>query len=480
MSKRVLILSASVGSGHQAAASALEQVFRQADGVEVINQDALALTSDTYRAIAADAYTTLVRESPWLLGWWYDAHDLPFKNEGLIRRAFDLLNAQQLVRFIKQFDPHISVCTHFMPAGIIAQLMAQQELNTSLAIVTTDYDFHGMWLSPTFNRYFVALAETRAHLMALSIPEHRITVSGIPIHTAFSQPVDRAAVLAHYQLDPERPVLLISAGAVGGGPAREIVMRVMQLQHDAQAIVICGRNEQLRRDIEAMVFPLVTKFRVLGYSTDMPNLMRIATLFIGKPGGLTSSECMASGLPMVIVSPIPGQEERNSNHLLEQGVAVRCNDVVTLTFKLDQLLADPDRLQRMRANTRHLGRPDAAQTIVQTLLNGRLTPLQISRAQQRSMIEAARGMVRVERSRHGTTDLIALYHDQTGVLIAVISRQQFRLLRRRMAPSGPATYTLPARMITTLRQDGLSPDILHKLEQALKNQEALTLRRIRL
>lgn len=478
--KRVLILSASVGSGHQAAASALEQVFRQADEVEVINQDALALTTDTYRAIAADAYTTLVRESPWLIGWWYDAHDLPFKNEGLIRRVFDLLNAQQLVRFIKQFDPHISVCTHFMPAGIIAQLMAQKELNTALAIVTTDYDFHGMWLSQTFNRYFVALEETRAHLMTLGIPEQHITVSGIPISPAFSQPVDRAAVLAHYQLDPERPLLLISAGAVGGGPAREIVLRVMQLQHDVQAVVICGRNEQLRCDIEAMVFPQVAKFRVLGYSTDMPRLMRVATLFIGKPGGLTSSECMASGLPMVIVSPIPGQEERNSNHLLEQGAAVRCNDVATLTFKLDRLLADPERLQRMRANTHSLGRPDAAQVIVQTLLSGRLTPLRISRTQQRRMIEAARGIVRTERSQRETSDLIALYHDQTGVLITAIPRQQFRLLRRRMVPTGPTTYTLPATMIATLRQDGLPPDILHKLERALANDEAITLRRIRL
>ncbi len=478
MPNRVLILSASVGSGHQVAASALEQAFRQTDGVEVINQDALALTSDTYRAIAADAYTILVRESPWLLGWWYDMHDLPFKNAGLFRRAFDLLHAQQLVRFIKQFDPHISVCTHFMPAGIIAQLMSQQEINTSLAIVTTDYDFHGMWLSPTFNCYFVALEETRAHLITLGIPEQRITVSGIPIHAAFSQPVDRAAVLAHYQLDPECPLLLISAGAVGGGPAREIVLRVMQLQHDVQAVVICGRNEQLRRDIEAIVFPLVTKFRVLGYSTDMPGLMRVATLFIGKPGGLTASECMASGLPMVIISPIPGQEERNSNHLLEQGVAVRCNDVATLTFKLDQLLTHPERLQRMRANTRHLSRPDAAHMIVQTLLNEHLTPLQISRAQQRSMIEAARGTVWVERARRRTTSLIALYHDQTGVLITVIPRQQFRLLRRRMTPSGPATYTLTATMIATLRQDGLPPDTLHKLEQALANQETITLRRL--
>lgn len=480
--KRVLILSASVGSGHMSAAAALEQVFRDRPEVEVINQDALELTNDAYRAIQADIYTRLMKESPWLLGWWYDVNDQPFKNEGLLRKLFDLLNTQPLVKFIKRFDPHISVCTHFAPAGIIAQLMARQELNTSLSIVTTDYDFQGMWLSQAFTRYFVALEETRANLSALGLSMDRVTVSGIPVNPLLGETVDRAAVLASYGLRNDLPLLLISAGAIGGGPAREVVSQVMRLRHEFQAVVVCGKNTQLRREVEALAFPQAHRFRVLGFSTDLPNLMRVATLFIGKPGGLSSSECMAAGLPMLIIAPVPGQEERNSNHLLEEGAAMRCNDIATVAFKIDKLLADPGRLWQMRANARRLGRPEAARIIVETTLADQPAPVLIGREEQRRIIETAQGALHPARYQQGPEQSIALYDDQSGIFIGNVTEAQFRLIRRHVKRSDAqfATYPLHEGTIAVLRERGADRSLIAMLQRALAARGMINVRRVML
>ncbi|HEX9370047.1 MAG TPA: glycosyltransferase [Roseiflexaceae bacterium] len=480
MAQRVLILSTSVGSGHKLAAAALEKVFHRHPDVEVVNQDALELTSEAYRAITADSYLSMAKQYPWIIGWLYDYNDQPFVNEVPIRQMFDRINAQRLVAFIKDFSPDIAVCTHFMPAGIIAHLMAQGEIDMSLAVVTTDYDFQGMWLSRTFNHYFVALEESKAFLAALGISDNHVTVSGIPVDPAFEQPLDREAVLAQYDLRADQPIVLVSAGAVGGGPAREIVAQLLELRHEVQAVVVCGKNSRLRGDVEALVFPQAARFRVLGFTRDMPNLMRIATLFIGKPGGLTASECMAAELPMAIVTPIPGQEERNSDHLLEEGAAVRCNDIATVGFKLDRLFDEPGRIEQMRANTRKLGRPDAARTIVETLLSDQPAQVQLSREERRQIVAAARGTARP--APLAGIETVALYDERTGVSIGTISEAQLRFLGDNLEreDTNDDDYYVDQPTIELLQSRGADEQLLDLLRKAIAAQGQADIRWSRL
>lgn len=473
MPKRVLILSTSVGSGHLAAASALEQAFSHHPDVEVISQDALELTSEAYRIISADAYQFLARGGSWILGLIYDYYDQPFKNEALFQSLFDLLNAQPLVGFIRDFRPDLVVCTHFMPAGIIVHLMEQQQIDCGLAIVATDYDFQGRWLHTRFSRYFVALDETKAQLVALGLPAERITVSGIPVRAAFAEPIDRAAALARFELRPDLPTLLVSAGAVGGGPAREVVAQITRLRHPVQTIVVCGQNLDLRRTIEAMVLPHADRFRVLGYSGEMPGLMQAATLFIGKPGGLSSAECMAAGLPMLIIAPIPGQEERNSSHLLESGAALRCNDLETVAFKIDALLDEPERLAQMRVNTRRLARPDAAQLIAATLLADPSEPYVVDthRLSQRKSLDRS-----AHRLRGGVTRSAVVYVEATGVLLGRLSVAEWRAIVGRRRPSPSITLTIGRAEIEHLWRDGAAPAIVAQIEQRLDADGRLTVR----
>ena len=386
MKKRVLILSTSAGTGHVRAAQALERAFTTDARVAAVKHaDALDFTTAIFREFYSTLYMKLVRAAPDVLGWAYKASDEPWKGDDF-RRQIDRLNTRPLVKMIREFDPQITVCTHFMPAGIIAHLIAKGELDTHHSIVVTDLDCHAMWLSRVFNRYFVAIDETKAHLETIGLPAERITVSGIPIDPVFAEPIDRAAVRAEFGLHVEKPVLLLSAGALGVGPTEFVVERLMQLRTDAQTIVICGKSDELRERIAAKVD---ARFHLLGYTDRMHDLMKISDLFIGKPGGLTTSEALACGLPMAIISPIPGQEERNTDHLLEEGAAIKFNELTTIPFKIDRLLADPARLAAMRENARQFSHPHAARTIVDTLLEDHLPPFTLDSDQRDAMTQAA-------------------------------------------------------------------------------------------
>jgi processive 1,2-diacylglycerol beta-glucosyltransferase len=388
--KRVLIMSVSAGMGHIKAAAALEKTFAADENVvEVINNDALQYTNKLFRDFYSTFYNSLARSAPNFLGWWYKTSDEPWRTDAM-RHMIDRLNTKPLVRFIRDFDPHITVCTHFMPAGIISHLIATEKLQAQLSIVVTDYDFHAMWLSRAFHRYFVAIDETKAYLEMLGMPSNRITVSGIPIDPLFCETVDRTQECVLLGLDPTKPILLVSAGALGASPTEFILEQLLLLSHRTQIMIVCGRNNQLKQRVEQRIQNIHDrKVLVFGYTDEMHRWMKIADIFIGKPGGLTTAEAVASGLPMCVLNPIPGQEERNCDHLLEEGIAVKCNDIITLPFKISNLLDDPARLALMKERALRFAKPDAAKTIVRTLIEDRMQPLSLSRKERLAMTETA-------------------------------------------------------------------------------------------
>lgn len=372
--RRVLILSASAGTGHVRAAEALEKVFRQRPDVgEVRNVDALRFTNRLFRDFYSKLYISLVQRAPTILGIVYNSTDEPWKTDRM-RLMMDRLNTGPLVRFIKKFKPDITVCTHFLPSEIISYLITTGKLDARLSIVVTDLDVHAMWLCRTFHRYFVALEESKVHLVNLGLPAENITVSGIPIDPAFGPVSNRDEMRREAGFDTDRPLFLISGGALGVSPAAGVLDGLARLRHPAQAIVICGKNSEMKAGMERQARAVEAAnpgltFRILGYTDEMHRWMQMSDLFIGKPGGLTTAEALACGLPMIIVAPIPGQEERNSDHLLEKGIALKCNEFTTLAYKIDGLLDHPEQLAAMREKATYYGRPHAAATIVDTLLD---------------------------------------------------------------------------------------------------------------
>ena len=378
------------------AAAALEKACHEIPGIaEVAHVDALAFTNKLFRDFYSKLYIKLVQDAPTLLGWWYEKSDEPWKTDRM-RLLLDRLNTRPLVRLLAKMQPDITVCTHFMPAEIISHLITKKVIQAKLSIVVTDYDFHAMWLSRAFHRYFVALDETKAYLTALGLPGDRITVSGIPVDPDFGRNQDKPSLRRKLGLRQDSPVILVSAGALGVNPAEQVVKSLRQMPHRAQVVVISGKNPEAKARVEAELqksadIPSKVEFKVLGYVDDMPAWMGAADLLVSKPGGMTSAESMASGLPMVIYDPIPGQEERNCDQLLEKGAAIKCNEIIILGYKVGKLLGESGRLEAMRLSARRMGQPQAATKVVQTLIaEQEHEPVEVHPHQQVAMAETVR------------------------------------------------------------------------------------------
>ncbi len=370
MLNKVLILSASAGAGHVRAAQALEKAFAESGSArEVRHIDTLQYTNAMFRKIYADAYIKLVNSFPVALGWLYDRLDNHLDDRRL-SQAINKLNTTRFKRLLLDYQPDITVCTHFLPAEIISRLRLRHRLECPLATVVTDMDVHAFWLTEICEHYFVAIDETRQHLIELGIPAANVTVSGIPIDPVFAQPRDKAQTRQELGLDPQRTTILVATGGFGVGPIENLITSLLQMRHPVQLIVICGRNEELREELSKKI-PTLTPERhaalIVGFTKEMDKYMSAADILVGKPGGLTTSEALAKGLIMCIVNPIPGQEERNSDHLLEEGAALRCNNLPTLAWKLDSLLDDPTRMARIRGNIARLAHANAAHDIVRKL-----------------------------------------------------------------------------------------------------------------
>lgn len=372
MFKKVLVLSASAGAGHLRAADAVVAAFKKLNAAEeVLHVDVLQHTNKVFRNLYSKAYIEMVNKTPELLGWLYDALDKPWKNERR-RLALDKLNTRPFVKLLNEYKPDIAVCTHFLPAEIISWMKAKDKISCPQAIVVTDFDVHAMWLCHHYEQYFVALDETRVHMEKLGIPSQKITVTGIPIDPLFSEKKDKREMRAKHGLLEGRKTILVSAGGFGVGPIEHLLQSLSEMNHQAQVVALCGRNEKLQKKLEKLAEKISNRERVvikpIGFTTEMDEYMSASDILLGKPGGLTTSEALAKGLVFVIVNPIPGQEERNSDHLLEDGVAIRCNNLPTLAYKIDKLLDDAEKFKTMQANSLRLARPNAAMDVVQKLL----------------------------------------------------------------------------------------------------------------
>ena len=369
---RVLVLSASAGAGHLRAAEAIEKAIRlRGLATEVQHLDVLKYTNKVFRHVYSKTYIDLVNNAPEVLGWLYDYLDDPRKNDP-IRAAFDRLNANPFIKYLSRYQPDVAICTHFLPSGIISSLKGEGKVKVLNTVVVTDFDVHAMWLCRHVEQYFVPLVETKVHLKAMGVADSLVTVSGIPIDPVFTEAKDKRAMRRKHGLDTDRFTILVSAGGFGVGPVGHLMQALARLSHPAQVVAVCGRNEALKAElvqtVKQLTKPSVVTFNLLGFTTEMDELMTAADLFVGKPGGLTTSEVLSKGLPMVVINPIPGQEERNSDHLLEEGAAIRSNNLPALAYKIDALVDTPGKLAQMSERARAMGRPDAAFAVVERLV----------------------------------------------------------------------------------------------------------------
>lgn len=366
---RILIATVTAGAGHLQAAAALDEAwraFRPRDTLERL--DVLDFVPRLYKKVYAEGYMKLVDHAPDLYAMVFKKTDNPalLRKMTRLRRAYSKFTTPKFVKHLQRFKPDVVLCPHFLPLEIMGSLKKHWTKRPPLTVsVVTDFEAHALWMEPAVDLYCVAAEETKHRLVARGAVEENVVVTGIPVAAKFSARSDPREIRRQLGLRDDLLTLLVLSGGFGMGPVAEILSELDKFRHPAQIVVVAGRNEELRQSLASRDWRHPT--RVLGFVTNMNELMSVADLIITKPGGLTSSEAMAMGRPLFILNPIPGQEAANSDFLLEHGAAAKANRVEDLPFRLEKLI-ETGKLASLTKGAKALGKPQAARAVCEEVV----------------------------------------------------------------------------------------------------------------
>lgn len=374
----LLILSVSAGNGHIRAAQALAAAAEALPAPCIATHvDAMAHVASGFRKVYTDWYLQLVNRAPEVWSYLHQkADNTPHSaTSQRLRRGIERVSAGALLREVKRAAPDAIICTHFLPAELLMRERARGRIDCRIWLQVTDYDLHNMWIVPGMAGYLAATEEVAFRMRARGFPAHLVHVTGIPVMPAFSQPhapgLAREPNVVRLGLDPARRVVLMVSGGAGVGDLPSMVERVLALTgpgSDFQVIAVAGRNASAHASLQALAARHAGRLVPIGFTHEMDRLMAAADLVVTKPGGLTISECLALGRPMLLVSPIPGQEEHNAGFLMEEGAAWLAYDGIGLAYKLARLMAAPHLLASMARASERLGKPDAARQVLDRVL----------------------------------------------------------------------------------------------------------------
>jgi len=370
--ERILVLSVKAGAGHLRAAQAVTQAVRQRyPGIEVVNADTLEYTNAAFRKGYTEGYEALIRNLPSVWERIYESLEAKPANSNTkkIAALWDRLNAKDLLTFVYGFKPDVIACTHFLPAEVLGKQRDNGKLKAPVCIILTDYDIHSMWIQPGVDAYFVASDEMAHALREKDVGKASIKVTGIPILPDFAKDYPpREDMRRALGLNPAMRTVLVAAGGFGMMSADEVVKHLAERLPKAQFIAVAGNNQTLKKRLDKVATSYEGRLKSFGFVNNMHELMAASDMVVSKSGGLTTSECLAMGLPLVVFNPIPGQEERNAVYLLERGAGLWARTAAQMVFKVESLFNAPVRLAEMQRNARRIARPEAAFTIAERLV----------------------------------------------------------------------------------------------------------------
>ncbi len=355
-------MSARVGVGHTAAADAIrtELAVRGIDGQTV---DSYRYAASFFAKVVSDGYIGMVRTVPHVYGFIYDRAER-VKQAGGFRVWAAEFTARNLHGLISRMQPSVVVCTHAFSCNAMSAYKRLFDPALPVVGVVTDFVVHPFWIYKNIDAYAVATAEMRGALIDRGIEPERIRVDGIPVDMRFAdRSRSREAIRHELGLPLDRPVVLVMGGGLGLGPVATTIRALARLGPDLSVVVIGGRNVRLQRSVHeaAKAYPYTT--RVLGFVDNVVDYMLASDVLVTKPGGLTTSEALSAELPMILVTPLPGQEERNARYLAARGAALRPMCDGDLAAAVSAVLHDPARAAKLRSAAARLRTPHAAAAI---------------------------------------------------------------------------------------------------------------------
>lgn len=372
--KRILIFYGAYGGGHLAAASAIKGYIdanypecetRMIDCVEYINK--------YLNKVSTTAYKEMAKKAPWIWKKVYNNSEHGALSK--VSSASNKLMAKKLNHVLQEFKPDLVISTHPFSNQMCTNLKKNKKISCKIATVLTDMAIHSQWIidSDYIDYFFVANHEMKNAMFDRGIAEFKIFVTGIPLSERFKEKFDRNAVCAEFGLSSEKStVLFFAGGEFGLGRKRtSLVFRALiRLFKNCQIVAISGRNKKMNLKFKKLVeaYHVGDRVKVLDYTNKVPELMSISNIVVTKPGGLTTTESLVSGLPIIVINPIPGQEEENADFLVRHGVAVWIKKEDNVARVLKGLYRHPEEVDKMRENVKALAKPDSTKNICDVLL----------------------------------------------------------------------------------------------------------------
>lgn len=364
MRKKILIIYATAGIGHKKASMAVKKAYDEMalPDVEVALIDALDYTNDFFKWSYLQAYLLLVNKLPifWALSYYITDNPIVDLIVSKIRRLNNWANSKKLVKYLLDTKPDVILSTHFFASEVIADLKTQGIINSKLITIITDYRAHSWWLGEGTDTYIVASEDAKRELERRKVVPSKIRVVGIPVEPIFSKPLDRAKIFKTTNLRDDLFTILVIGGGFGVGPIEGITRVIAQIPKNIQVVVVCGHNDELVKRIEKLRGDLKLNMKVLGFIDNVYEYMEISDILISKSGGITVSESLAKDIPMVIISPIFGQETGNSDFLIKNGAAIKVKKLDDLKAALEDLLASPYKIEKMKDSIKAIRKPNAA------------------------------------------------------------------------------------------------------------------------
>jgi processive 1,2-diacylglycerol beta-glucosyltransferase len=309
----------------------------------------------------------MVKTVPSLYGFLYDRVERA-REAGSFRKLVSRLGAHSLHALIEELQPSCVVCTHAFPCGIMSQYKRTIDPRLPVVGVVTDYVVHPFWIYRNIDAYAVATEEMRNALRARSVPDDRIRITGIPVDPRFALASSKREALRELGLDPEerRKLVLVMAGGLGIGPLEMMLRALCRVRRPIAAAVLVGRNARREERLRAWSSGLPYPVQVRGFENNVFDYMHAADVLLTKPGGLTISEALAARLPMVLVKPLGGQEQRNTRYLVKQRAAMRADNEDAIARAVDRILAThPASRGRLLRRAESVRRPEAAADVAQ-------------------------------------------------------------------------------------------------------------------
>lgn len=367
--KRILIMHISAVSGHKSAALAVEKALHAIDPqARVSNINAFTHTNPITTWIINHIYLQIIQCLPFVWRYLYDNPKI-VKKTAKTKAAIHRANAPKLKALIDELRPHVIACSQAYPCGLVADMKKMYGLNIPLVAILTDYVPHSFWIYDQVDYYIVPSEDVKQRLVDKGVASNKILPLGIPIDPKFALSLNKNALKAKLGLHQGSPITLIMGGSHGLGPIKQIIRRLARSPADMQLIVVTGINRNLFRYLEKHMQSFKKNIKLYAYAENVHELMAVSDIIITKPGGVTVSEALVMGLPMVILKPIPGQEDNNTVYLIKHNAAIKIDDPKKINDIVTGLLGDPAQLHSLRNAARAMSNPSASIDIAKLLLS---------------------------------------------------------------------------------------------------------------